>query len=32
MLRAEIIRTMQLLGVRQVADLTPDRVRFREQP
>jgi L-lactate dehydrogenase (cytochrome) len=31
MLRSETIRTMQLLGVRQVADLTPDRVRFRQQ-
>jgi L-lactate dehydrogenase (cytochrome) len=30
LLRAEIVRTMQLLGARQVADLTPDRVRVRD--
>jgi L-lactate dehydrogenase (cytochrome) len=30
LLRKETIRTMQLLGVRQVADLTPDRVRLRD--
>ena len=30
MLRKEAVRTMQLLGVRQVADLTPDRVRLRD--
>jgi len=29
LLRAELIRTMQLLGVRQISDLTPDRVRLR---
>jgi L-lactate dehydrogenase (cytochrome) len=29
MLRAEIIRTMQLLGARSVSDLTQDRVRIR---
>ena len=30
-LRKEIVRTLQLLGVSRVADLTPDRVRFRER-
>jgi L-lactate dehydrogenase (cytochrome) len=29
-LRRETIRTMQLLGVTDVAGLTPDRVRLRE--
>ncbi len=29
LLRKEIVRTMQLLGVRRVADLGPDRVRVR---
>jgi L-lactate dehydrogenase (cytochrome) len=29
LLRKETARTMQLLGVRRVADLTPDRVRLR---
>jgi L-lactate dehydrogenase (cytochrome) len=28
-LRAEIVRTMALLGARSVSDLTPDRVRLR---
>lgn len=28
-LRKETVRTMQLLGVRRVSDLTPDRVRLR---
>jgi L-lactate dehydrogenase (cytochrome) len=31
LLRKEMIRTMQLLGVRRVSDLTPDRVRLRER-
>lgn len=31
-LRREIIRTMQLLGVTDVAGLTPDRVRLRDRP
>ena len=31
LLRKEMVRTMQLLGVRRVADLTPDRVRLRER-
>jgi L-lactate dehydrogenase (cytochrome) len=30
LLRTEAIRTMRLLGVRRVSELTPDRVRFRE--
>jgi L-lactate dehydrogenase (cytochrome) len=30
LLQKEIIRTMQLMGVRRVADLTPDRVRLRD--
>ena len=30
-LRKEIVRTLQLLGVSRVADLTPERVRFRER-
>jgi len=30
-LATEMIRTMQLLGVRRLADLTPDRVRLRLQ-
>jgi L-lactate dehydrogenase (cytochrome) len=29
LLRAEIVRTMALLGVSAVGDLTPDRVRLR---
>jgi L-lactate dehydrogenase (cytochrome) len=29
LLRQEIVRTMQLLGVSRIADLTPDRVRLR---
>ena len=28
-LRQEIVRTMQLLGVDRVSELTPDRVRLR---
>jgi L-lactate dehydrogenase (cytochrome) len=28
-LRAEIVRTMQLLGVRSVAELTPDHATLR---
>ena len=31
LLSKELIRTMQLLGVRRVADLTPDRARLRER-
>jgi L-lactate dehydrogenase (cytochrome) len=31
LLQREFARTMQLLGVRQVADLTPDRVRLRDR-
>ena len=31
LLRAELIRTMQLLGTRSVAELTPDRVRLRDR-
>lgn len=31
LLRQEMTRTMQLLGVRRVSDLTPDRVRLRER-
>jgi len=31
LLRRETIRTMQLLGVRRVADLSPDRVRLRDR-
>jgi L-lactate dehydrogenase (cytochrome) len=31
LLRKELIRTMQLMGARQVSDLTPDRVRIRER-
>ena len=31
LLRKETVRTMQLLGVRRVADLTPDRVRLRDR-
>jgi L-lactate dehydrogenase (cytochrome) len=31
LLRREAVRTMQLLGVRRVADLTPDRVRLRDR-
>jgi L-lactate dehydrogenase (cytochrome) len=30
LLRKETVRTMQLLGVRRVSDLTPERVRLRE--
>jgi len=30
MLSKELVRTMQLLGVRSVVDLTPDRVRLRD--
>jgi len=30
MLSKELVRTMQLLGVRSVADLSPDRVRLRD--
>jgi L-lactate dehydrogenase (cytochrome) len=30
LLRKETVRTMQLLGVRRVADLAPDRVRLRD--
>jgi L-lactate dehydrogenase (cytochrome) len=30
LLSKELVRTMQLLGVRSVADLTPDRVRLRD--
>ncbi len=30
LLRKETVRTMQLMGVRSVADLTPDRVRLRD--
>jgi L-lactate dehydrogenase (cytochrome) len=30
LLRQEIVRTMQLLGVARIADLQPDRVRLRE--
>lgn len=30
MLQKEIVRSMQLLGVRSVADLNPDRVRLRD--
>ncbi len=30
LLRKEIVRTMQLMGVRSVADLTPERVRLRD--
>ncbi len=30
LLRKETVRTMQLMGVRRVADLTPDRVRLRD--
>jgi L-lactate dehydrogenase (cytochrome) len=29
LIRKEIVRTMQLLGVRQVSELTPDRVRLK---
>ena len=32
MLQKELIRTMQLLGTRSVAELTPDRVRLRDRP
>ena len=32
LLQKEVIRTMQLLGVQSVADLTPDRVRLRDRP
>lgn len=31
LLRKEIIRTMQLVGVRRISDLSPDRVRLRDQ-
>jgi isopentenyl diphosphate isomerase/L-lactate dehydrogenase-like FMN-dependent dehydrogenase len=31
LLRKETIRTMQLLGVRRVSDLSPDRARLRER-
>lgn len=31
LLRKEIVRTMQLLGARTIADLTPDRVRLRDR-
>ena len=30
LLRSELVRTMQLLGVKSVAELTPGRVRLRE--
>jgi L-lactate dehydrogenase (cytochrome) len=30
LLRNEVVRTMQLMGVRQVSDLTPQRVRLRD--
>ena len=30
-LRSEIVRTLQLLGVSRIADLGPERVRFRER-
>ena len=30
-LRKELVRTMQLLGVRRIADLAPDRVRLRDR-
>ena len=30
-LRRDIIRTMQLIGVTDVAGLTPDRVRIRDR-
>ena len=30
-LRKEIVRTLQLLGVSRIADLGPERVRFRER-
>jgi L-lactate dehydrogenase (cytochrome) len=29
-LRAELVRTMQLLGVRRIADLTPEHARLRD--
>jgi L-lactate dehydrogenase (cytochrome) len=32
LLQTEIIRTMQLLGVRSVTELTADRVRLRDRP
>ena len=32
LLRKEAIRTMQLLGVRSLAELGPDRVRLRATP
>ena len=31
-LRTELVRTMQLLGVRSLAELGPERVRLREHP
>jgi L-lactate dehydrogenase (cytochrome) len=31
-LAAEVIRTLQLLGVTSVDELTPDRVRLRDRP
>ena len=31
LLRKEIVRTMQLLGVRCIADLGPERARLRDQ-
>jgi len=31
LLRKEVVRTMQLLGVRRVSDLTPDRARLRDR-
>jgi L-lactate dehydrogenase (cytochrome) len=31
LLRKEIVRTMQLMGARSLAELTPDRVRLRDQ-
>jgi L-lactate dehydrogenase (cytochrome) len=31
LLRRETTRTMQLMGVRQIADLTPERVRLRDR-
>jgi L-lactate dehydrogenase (cytochrome) len=31
LLHKEVTRTMQLLGVRSVAELSPDRVRLRDR-
>jgi isopentenyl diphosphate isomerase/L-lactate dehydrogenase-like FMN-dependent dehydrogenase len=31
LLRKEVVRTMQLLGVRRVADLGPEQVGFRDR-